>query len=245
MTVDEGIKERLAGLQRAKGVRVGRDHHHYIALSIQNAWMLEKALPLVRGVVLDYGCGGQPYRQLISSHISRYIGADVAAAQGITLDIEFLPDEPLPLGDGSIDTILSTQTLEHVRDVDHYLGECNRLLKSDGILILTAPMQWRHHETPYDYLRFTRFGLTEYLRRHGFHVREMSSCGGVYALIGQIWLNHLVERRIYSKWLFRLINWTALWLDKKYPDCDDTLNWMCIAQKESGAPRGQAAGLRG
>ena len=138
----------------------------------------------------------------------------------------------MPLEDQSIDTILSTQALEHASDVDFYLGECSRLLKKDGVIILTAPMQWRHHETPYDYHRFTRYGLIEYLTRHGFNIKSMSQCGGVYALLGQIFLNHLSERGVRKKFVYRYINQLFLYLDQKFYDPEDTINWMCIAGKD-------------
>lgn len=225
------IREKLQGLQRVVGMELDPGNHHYIVLSHLYRWMRERALPAVNGVMLDYGCGGQPYRNFFEGKVTRYIGADVAAAAGVTLDIEFEPNSRLPLKDGSIDTILANQTLEHVSDVDVYLSECNRLLHGGGTLILTAPMQWRHHEVPYDYLRFTRFGISHLLERHRFQIRDLTPSGGVYALLGQIFLNHLSERGIQRKFLFRQINRLALWLDRKFPDQEDTINWMCIAQK--------------
>jgi SAM-dependent methyltransferase len=114
-------------------------------------------------------------------------------------------------------------------DPDFYLQECYRVLRSGGILILTAPMQWRHHEVPYDFFRFTKYGLIEVLKRSGLEITSIASTGGVYSLLGQIFRNHLAERGIQRKHLFRCINRLALWLDRKVPDPEDTLNWMCIA----------------
>lgn len=225
------IKDDLQGVIRIKDMNVRSDDHNYIVLSLLYAWMEKQALPAAKGVMLDFGCGGQPYRAFFESKITKYIGADVAAAENVAPDIEILPNHPLPLHDESIDTILSTQTLEHVPDVHFYLTECHRLLKPNGVLILSAPMQWRHHEVPYDFLRFTRYGLIEYLSQNGFGIKNITPCGGVYALIGQIFLNHLVERGIHNKLAFRLINRTSLWLDNKFSDTDDTINWMCIAIK--------------
>jgi len=228
----QDIKAALGGLARVQAMDVADDNHHYIVLSQLYAWMHAHALPAAHGVLLDCGCGGQPYRQFFAPRITRYIGADVAAAQGVALDIEFTPECSLPLTDGSVDTVLSTQVLEHVPNADFYISECARLLKTDGVLILTAPMQWRHHEVPFDYLRFTRYGLTALLQRHGFAIDKFAQTGGVYSLLGQIFLNHLAERGVQRKRLFRLINRAALWLDRKYPDSEDTLNWMGIAVKK-------------
>lgn len=220
-----------AGLVRRDRMEVAPENHHYISLTFLNAWMENVARPHAHGVFLDYGCGGQPYRDFFAGSVARYIGADVVASQGVKLDLKIDPDKPLRLPDGSVDTILSTQVLEHVPDFGFYLGECWRLLRPGGALILTVPMQWRHHETPFDYWRFTRYGIVAALEQRGFRVEDASPCGGVFALIGQILLSHLAETGKIKPLLFRLVNRTALWLDGKYADFEDTLNWMCLARK--------------
>jgi SAM-dependent methyltransferase len=227
------IKDSLAGMVRVTSMDVDPASHHYIVLSFLYPWMQRVALPAANGLMLDFGCGGQPYRNMFETRVSKYIGADVAAAANVRLDLEFKPGEPLSMPASSVDTILSTQTLEHVKDVDFYLNECNRLLKPGGTLILTAPMQWRHHEVPFDFLRFTKYGIHHLLSRHRFEVISTDQCGGAFALMGQIFLSHLSERGIQRPWLFKRLNRLFLWLDKKYPDYQDTINWMCIARKAS------------
>lgn len=225
------IKDSLEGLRRITDSSVRIDSHHYIVLSQLNLWIETIGKPFARGVLLDYGCGGQPYRTIFADGISQYIGADVATAADTKLDIILIPGHDAPLPDTSVDTILSTQTLEHVYDFQHYLSDCNRLLRQDGRLIITVPMQWRLHEQPFDYWRFTRYGLEKTLSDHGFNVVSMAPCGGVFSLLGQIFLSHLSERGKSKPCLNRLINRLALRLDKRYQDHEDTLLWMCLAQK--------------
>jgi hypothetical protein len=92
-------------------------------------------------------------------------------------------------------------------------------------------MQWRLHEVPYDYWRFTRFGLSELLTRSGFALDSMRPGGGACALAGQIINSHLAERGRGNRLLYRIINRLALWLDQRFPDSDDTLVWMCLCHK--------------
>ncbi|TAN64846.1 MAG: class I SAM-dependent methyltransferase [Methylobacter sp.] len=226
------IKNALGGLIRQQTLGASLDHPHYISLNLIGTWLHDMALNEAHGIMLDYGCGGQPYKSFFMPKLERYIGADVAAAEGICLDIEIEPGQAVPLDTASIDTLLSTQTLEHLDDVEFYLSECARLVHSNGVLILTAPMQWRHHEVPYDYWRFTKYGLISLLERHGFSIKSISPCGGVYALIGQIFLSHLHERGGRKQWLNKIINRLALYLDNRWADTDDTLNWMCIAVRK-------------
>jgi SAM-dependent methyltransferase len=230
MTSD--MQSDLLGVSRMKSMEVDISNHHYIVLSLLHQWLEDVALPHASGVMLDFGCGGQPYKALFSQRISQYIGADVAASKDIQLDIEIQPGKPVPLADASVDTILSTQTLEHVFNVEFYLSECQRLLKPGGTLILTVPMQWRVHEVPYDYWRFTRYGLVELMRRHGFNTPSITPCGGAWALVGQVINSHLSFYWRGNGMLYSLINRLALWLDRRYPDPDETLNLMCLSQKQ-------------
>ena len=74
------IKSALHGIERMRSVEVNQDNHHYIVLSQLNTWMATCAAPAASGVLLDYGCGGQPYKAVFEPYITKYIGADVAQA---------------------------------------------------------------------------------------------------------------------------------------------------------------------
>jgi hypothetical protein len=94
-------------------------------------------------------------------------------------------------------------------------------------------MQWRHHEIPWDFRRFTRFGLVREMETAGFAVLSIDPCGGAFALIGQILSNHLWEKRQWRRpWVYRWLNRLFLRLDHRYPDPDETINWMCLAEKK-------------
>ncbi|MBL8629476.1 MAG: class I SAM-dependent methyltransferase [Rhodospirillaceae bacterium] len=216
---------------RRHNMQLRDDDFHFIVLSFIHDWLVTKALPWAKGTMLDYGSGGQPYRALFETKVEKYLAADVQATPGRTVDVMLTPGQPVPLPDESVDTVLSSQTLEHVPDPLFYVQECHRLLRGGGHLILTAPMQWRHHEVPYDYYRFTRYGIESLLKRSGFEIESITPTGGVFALLGQILCSALVERKILSRPVFKLINGISLWLDRRYPDTDDTINWLCLARK--------------
>lgn len=221
--------------QRAKFIRMAdmalpRDLHHFAVLSIIQRWIRDIALPQPSGVMFDFGCGGQPYRSLFETRVHKYIGADVAAAIGVNLDLVITPGAPLELECQIIDTVLSTQTLEHVYDFRSYLAKCHRLLRPGGNLILTVPMQWHTHEAPFDYWRFTRYGMLAALLEQGFKVVHISQCGGAWAPLGQLLNSHLAAKQRGSKMLLWMTNRIALWMDKRCPDAEETIGWMCIAK---------------
>jgi len=230
-TMNSDICSVIEGIPRMKSADVDSSDQHFIVLSLLHKWLEDVALPHAGGVMLDFGCGGQPYKTLFGSRVTRYIGADVAASRDIHLDIEMPKDGTVPLADDSVDTILSTQTLEHVYDFQFYVRECHRLLKPGGILIITVPMQWRVHEVPYDFWRFTRYGVSELMTRNDFAVISITPCGGAWALVGQIVNSHLAAHQRGSRLIYRFINRLALSLDRRFPDADETLLWMCLSQK--------------
>ena len=128
-------------------------------------------LPRSRGMVLDVGCGAQPYRHLLSPEaIYRaidYTGADRHFGYSMP-DTTYYQGERWPVADASVDVVLCTETLEHVSEPAVFLAEAVRCLKPGGRLILTVPFAARWHYIPHDYWRFTPSGLKRLLSVAGF-----------------------------------------------------------------------------
>ncbi len=123
------------------------------------------------GTVLDVGCGAQPYRSLLHP-ADRYMGIDVAAAHtdfGYDApDTLYYSGDVWPVADASVDLVLCTETLEHVREPAVFLAEAARVTKCGGGILLTVPFSARWHFIPHDYWRFTPSSLRDLLERHGF-----------------------------------------------------------------------------
>lgn len=126
---------------------------------------LRSLLPSDPSRVLDYGCGGSPYRTLFKNCV--YHRADLT---GQDLDYKFGPDARLPDVARGYDLVLSTQVLEHVEDPAAYLAECHRILDQNGRLVLTTHGIFEDHGCPYDYWRWTTFGLQKLIEKNGFRV---------------------------------------------------------------------------
>lgn len=124
--------------------------------------------------LLDFGCGDQPYRQLVQAHGTTYIGADFGEAAEVRISPEGIVAAP----DASVDVVLSVQVLEHVRDLDLYFAEIDRVLKKDGTLLLSTHGTWLYHPHPEDHRRWTRTGLVHDIEARGFTVREIEAIVG-------------------------------------------------------------------
>jgi SAM-dependent methyltransferase len=89
----------------------------------------------------------------------------------------------IPVEDGRYDAVLCTQVLEHVPDPLKALKELHRVLVPGGTLWLSTPFYFQEHEQPYDYFRFTQFGLRYLLEQAGFHECRIEWLGGYYGTL--------------------------------------------------------------
>jgi ubiquinone/menaquinone biosynthesis C-methylase UbiE len=89
----------------------------------------------------------------------------------------------LPFANESIDGVLITQVLEHVIEPNALFQEIKRVLKPGGKVCITVPFIWAEHEVPFDFRRFTSFGITKFIEHHGFEARNYAKiCSGSQAL---------------------------------------------------------------
>lgn len=128
-------------------------------------------------VVLDYGCADQQYRHLFARQ--RYLGADLPGNP--QADVVIRDDGRLPLGDDSVDVVLSSQVLEHVANPALYLEESLRVLRPGGRLVLSTHGIMIFHPDPVDYWRWTGQGLQKILRDVGFEVVTQRGIMGLAA----------------------------------------------------------------
>jgi SAM-dependent methyltransferase len=104
--------------------------------------------------------------------VSEYVGLDIdspVARQRGVADV-FYAGKVFPFESASFDAVLCNQVLEHVFNPDEFLSEIARVLRPGGTLLLTVPFVWDEHEQPWDYARYSSFGLKALLEKQGFRV---------------------------------------------------------------------------
>jgi len=136
---------------------------------------LVKSVVRPGALVIDFGCGSQPYRSLFEANCAIYKGADFEGGE-LTIR-EGRVDAP----NAEADLVVSFQVLEHVADVGAYLREAGRLLKDDGRLILSTHGNWFYHPHPEDHRRWTREGLLAEITSHGFETIDCTPLLGPLA----------------------------------------------------------------
>jgi SAM-dependent methyltransferase len=195
------------------------------------------------GHLLDLGCGSKPYQVLFD--VDAYVGLDIdtVAARNLNRADDFYDGKVFPYPDQSFDCILCNQVLEHVFNPELFLLEINRVLKPKGLLLLTVPFVWDEHEQPYDYARYSSFGLFALLQNSGFTIKQHRKLGADATLIFQ--LTNAYFYKISQSWpkfvrlgftfsVMALVNILGVIAAKLLPDNPDLfLDHVVLAEKQS------------
>jgi SAM-dependent methyltransferase len=134
------------------------------------------------GRVLDAGAGEGAYR----GHFGH---VDYESADFLQVDKAYAPVDyvcrldAIPVESERYDLVLCTQVLEHLPEPADVLRELHRVLRPGGHLWLTAPLFYPEHEQPYDFYRYTAFGLRHRLSGAGFTVESLEWLEGYFGTL--------------------------------------------------------------
>jgi len=81
-----------------------------------------------------------------------YLGIDSRPGPGVD---QVADVETLPQADASVGTVLAMNTFEHVPRFWRGFAEIERVLRPDGVLLVSCPFYFHIHHHPGDYWRFT------------------------------------------------------------------------------------------
>ena len=188
--------------------------HNWLALKMNNQTLVQFA-GIIKGIVYDLGCGIRPYEPDILSVAEEYVGVDWSNTfHSLQADIAADLNKPLPIEDGVADTVVSFQVMEHLCEPQIMLNEAYRILKPKGNILLTVPFQWWVHEAPYDFFRYTRYGLEYMFTKAGFVDVQVQETSGFW-IMWILKLNYQTTRLIRGprplRWLIRAFL-IPLWL---------------------------------
>lgn len=155
--------------------------------------------PRLHGRLLDVGCGSKPYAS--DFQVAEYVGLDIDTPRTRSLGTadSYYDGGHFPFDSASFDSVLCNQVLEHVFNPDEFLEEIRRVLKPGGLLLMTIPFVWDEHEQPYDYARYSTFGLKALLEKHGFVVERQCKITGNISVLFQLLNGYLYKLLPRSK----------------------------------------------
>lgn len=153
--------------------------------------------PELSGRLLDIGCGSMPYKQLFP--VNQYIGLEIDSPSARDKGIAdfFYDGQKFPFESETFNSVLCNQVLEHVFNPEEFLSEIARILKPGGRLLLTVPFVWDEHEQPFDYARYSSFGIIYLIRNSGLIVIEHQKLGADISTIFQL-LNGYIYKEIQN-----------------------------------------------
>lgn len=140
----------------------------------------------LNGKLLDVGCGTQPYRGFFN--VEEYVGVELdSLANRKNKKADYFYDgKTLPFEAASFDSLFCSQVFEHVFNPEQFLEELARVVKPGGHLLLTVPFIWDEHEKPYDFGRYTSYGLRHLAKSHGFEVIDLQKTAADASLFFQL-----------------------------------------------------------
>lgn len=156
--------------------------------------------------VLDIGCGAQPFRPDFEKLNCEYFGLDIIDQTVSGLDFLASIEDPLSeeiLTSGEYDFILCTEVLEHVADWNNAFFNLNKLIKKQGIILITAPYFYQLHEEPFDYWRPSKYSIEYYSSRHQMELLHFYSAGSAWDVLGTLIANmnqiNIKKNTVYFK----------------------------------------------
>jgi SAM-dependent methyltransferase len=188
-------------------------HTRFLVRRLQSKFIIEHTRGKSFTTVVDVGCGKAPHRKHVAH--KKYIGVDIEDRGGVPDEIIADVNDGIPLPDDTADLVICTETLEHTKKPHFVVKELHRITKKGGTVLLTAPMVWPVHEAPYDFFRYTNFGMEYLFKEAGFtEVRIYPTNGYVYSMcqLAQLYMRHPIFLPLV--WLLNSIGFVAYKLER-------------------------------
>jgi len=165
---------------------------------IRENWTKNQLSKIPRGnSILDVGAGELRFKEYCS-HLE-YQSQDFCQYDGLgdgkglqtskwdTNKIDIVSDiSNIPVPNSSYDAILCTEVFEHIPDPISAIAEFSRILKKEGVLIITAPFSSLTHFAPYYYYSgFSKYFYEYHLNKNGFMIEEVIKNGNFFEFLAQ------------------------------------------------------------
>jgi len=163
------------------------------------------AASLVKGHLLEVGCGNGYGLSILKSKVDNYVGVDKSragknffisnGADFFEIKVPNLKNIPSNI----FDTVVSFQVIEHIRNDDKFLKEIHRVLKPGGTLFLTTPNKlMSFSRNPWHIREYIYSGLSDLLEKK-FDTVEIK---GLYG--NELINTHLNNNKIAVEKMLRL-----------------------------------------
>jgi SAM-dependent methyltransferase len=208
---------------------------------------LPNGLEKIQGILLDIGAADRWIEKNLPATV-HYIALDYPATgqdmYGAKPSI-FADAAHLPFADEQFDAIVCLEVIEHVPNPQQVLNEISRTLKKGGEVWLSMPFLYPLHDAPFDFQRFTEYGLLRSAAiaglevvclqksEHAIRTAGLLAClaiaGGAYASKG--WLKYVYL--LPAIFIITIINLASWLLSLMWPDWRHMSHGHSILLKKS------------
>jgi SAM-dependent methyltransferase len=142
--------------------------------------------------IADFGCGDGSFSRALFKELTYGIDNDPSALNaakktGLYSSLIRSRNNAIPLADGVLGSIFANSVLEHLSDLDAQIAEFHRILKPNGVLLITVPtLGFKRHLHEYfgedesikvneQYCHYNLFEVEEWMARFeraGFLIRK-------------------------------------------------------------------------
>jgi SAM-dependent methyltransferase len=148
----------------------------------------------LKGRLLDFGCGQKPYKDFFD--VEEYIGLDIEKSghdhKNEKIDV-YYDGKKIPFDNNYFDSVFSSEVFEHIFNLEEILSEIYRVTKPGGHLLATMPFVWDEHEIPYDFARYTSFGIDHLVKKAGFETILIDKSTNYVETVFQMWNAYIAQ----------------------------------------------------
>jgi ubiquinone/menaquinone biosynthesis C-methylase UbiE len=140
--------------------------------------------------ILDLACGtGYGSHYLINKGAREVVGVDIspeaieyAKNHYYNENLNYICADALelPFSDGSFDAIVSFETIEHLQNDEKFIAQCHRIIKKDGLLIISTPNKrfWSpEQDQPCNEYHFREYSAPEFEELLASYFRDIELYG--------------------------------------------------------------------
>lgn len=177
------------------GERMVPELHKGKLIYAEHLLRYQAADSLVKGkVVLDIACGSGYGTKLLAQNAKKVYGVDIdkdtvayAEKHYGAKNIEYRvgDGESIPLEDNSVDVVITFETIEHIKDYKRFMDEVRRVLKPDGLAVVSTPNDLEFAEGNHYHLHeFTYDELKDMLKKDFKYIDSYYQATWKYVAIG-------------------------------------------------------------
>lgn len=171
--------------------RMVPEYHRHSIIYGEHMVRYGAAQDLVAGkVVLDIASGSGYGTALLAEKAKKVYGVDVfkdavdyASENYGRKNVEYLVGDgvQIPLSDASVDMVVSFETIEHIEAYEQFMVEAKRVLKPDGVLLLSTPNDVEFAEGNHFHIHeFKHKELQDLVKKYFKNCKEYFQANWVY-----------------------------------------------------------------